>query len=282
MKIWEIHYAFRVQSPCVLVEDMKIHRSVYGVYHPNYDHHVYRNITINGGGEEPFNRGHDDLSIQYGPLTVDGLTFESVKGYPNSVPLIQISDNNPTGKAVSHFRNLKVVRAEANNRRPAVDTGGGEHVTPKTDQGVPVYLHDYYGPNRHAKIEATNARDYAADKLTYRDEAPLTGHESRVAEVADVEFPKLLDPADDLPPTTVVTQAIRGEDGRWTVRGTTTAPGTVQRVLVNGKEARSLRDHFAEWEIVLDGTAKGGLKLEAAAEGPHGTEPRPHIVTVPR
>ncbi len=46
MKIWEIHYAFRPQSPCVLVEDMRIHRAGYGVYHPNYDRHVYRDMLI--------------------------------------------------------------------------------------------------------------------------------------------------------------------------------------------------------------------------------------------
>ena len=31
MKIWEIHYGFRPQSPCVLVENMTLHESVYGV-----------------------------------------------------------------------------------------------------------------------------------------------------------------------------------------------------------------------------------------------------------
>src|SRR5262249_727573 len=148
MKIWEIHYAFRPQSPCVLVEDLRIDRSIYGVYHPNYDHHVYRNLTINGSGSEPFNRGHDDVTVQFGPPTVDGLTFEGVRGYPTSIPLIQISDDNPTGKAVSHFRNLKVNRQDGANRRPVVNTGGGAHVTPRTAQGVPIYLHDYYGPNR--------------------------------------------------------------------------------------------------------------------------------------
>ena len=113
MKLWEIHYAFRPESPSVLVEDMHIDRSVYGVYHPNYDNHVYRNMTINGDGSEPFNRGLDDDSIQYGPLTVDGLTFTNVRGYPYSIPLIQMSDDNPTGKAVSHFRNVKAIRFDS-------------------------------------------------------------------------------------------------------------------------------------------------------------------------
>src|SRR5208283_5406066 len=45
-KLWQEHYAFRPQSPSVLVENMAIHQSVYGVYHPNYDRHVYRNMLI--------------------------------------------------------------------------------------------------------------------------------------------------------------------------------------------------------------------------------------------
>src|SRR5262249_47543611 len=81
-KIWQIHYAFRPMSPSLLCEDLVIDHSVYGIYHPNYDRHVYRHIAINGDGEEPFNRGHDDLSVQYGVVTVDGLTFTTTRGYP--------------------------------------------------------------------------------------------------------------------------------------------------------------------------------------------------------
>jgi hypothetical protein len=282
MKIWEIHYAFRPQSPCLLVEDLRIHRSVYGVYHPNYDHHVYRNVVINGDGSEPFNRGHDDLSIQYGPLTVDGLTFEGVRGYPTSIPLIQISDNNPTGKAISHFRNVRVLRADDKNRRPVVDTGGGAHITPETPKGVPVYLHDYYGPGRHAKVAATNAKDFGADRLASRAESPLTGHEAGVAEVSDLEFPKLLDPVDDLPPATVITSARRTADHRVIVRGTTSDNGVVKRVVVNGKEARPLGTDLREWEVVLADVPRGTLKVQAHAEdGAGNIEKRPHVVVLP-
>ena len=66
--VWEIHYAFRPESPTLLVEGMTIHRAEYGVYHPNYDHHVYRDLSIIETQTEPFNRGHDDESVQYGPL----------------------------------------------------------------------------------------------------------------------------------------------------------------------------------------------------------------------
>jgi hypothetical protein len=282
MKIWEIHYAIRPQSPSVLVEDLLIDRAVYGVYHPNYDHHVYRNVTINGDGDEPFNRGHDDDSVQYGPLTVDGLRFTATRGSRTSIPLIQLSDDNPTGQAVSHFRNVEVLRQQPGDRRPVVDTGGGAHVTPKTPQGVPVVLHDYFGPDRHAKISATNARDFGADGLMYRDEAPLTGHEARVAEVRNVVFPRLLDPIADLPPTTVVTH-IHVEGRKIVVRGTTASNNLVRRVLVNGQAAHAVRSNFAEWELVLEGAGKEPLKVESWAEDEAGNvEPRPHVVRVPR
>jgi len=266
--IWNSHYGFRPQVPSLLVENMRLHGTVYGVYHPNYDNHVYRNVTINGNGSEPFNRGHDDISVQYGQLTVDGLTFENTSGYKNSIPLIQMSDDNPTGKAESHFRNVKVVRKDPKNPRPVVNTGGGSHITPKTDHGVPVYLHDYFGPGRHGKVATTNSRDFKADGLEYRAEEPLTGHESRIAEVKDIEFPKLLDPVDDLPPTTVITHVRRTAENKVIVRGTTADNGTVKRVLVNGKEARELRPNFAEWEVVLDAAA--GARLEAHAEDAAG------------
>jgi hypothetical protein len=102
-----------------------------------------------------------------------------------------------------------------------------------------------------------------------------------VTEVRDITFPKLLDPVDDLPPTTIITTARRGKSNTLIVRGTTADNGTVKRVVVNGKAARSVRDNFAEWELVLDGVAKGEVKVEAHAEDVAGnTEKRPHVVVV--
>jgi hypothetical protein len=277
MNIWEIHYGFRPQSPCLLVENMRLHRASYGVYHPNYDRHVYRNMHISQGGEEPFNRGHDDDSVQYGVLTVDGLTFAGFgRGY---IPLIQISDDNPTGKAESHFKNVKVIDRRDNNRRALINLGGGPRPTPKTPKGVPIYLHDYYGENRHAKVVSTRAKDLINDGNKYSEEPPLTGDESRVAEVRDVEFPKLLDPVDDLPPATVITHIRRIKDGKLLVRGTTSDNGKVKRVVVNGKEARAVTGNFAEWEVVLD--AKGIGKISAHAEDAAGNvEKRPHVLII--
>jgi hypothetical protein len=278
MKIWAIHYAFRPQSPSLLVEGMRIHRAAYGVYHPNYDRHVYRDLLISETNEEPFNRGHDDDSTQYGVLAVDGLTFAGTR--MNYVPLIQISDDNPTGAAESHFRNVRVIDRRDNNRRALVNLGGGPRPNPKTPKGVPVYLHDWYGPGRHAKVVSTRAKDLIGDGNKYRADPPLTGDESRVAEVQGVRFPAPLSPTDDMPPATVITHA-RAAAGKVVVRGTTSDNGVIKRVLVNGRPARPLAPNFAEWEAVLEGVRPGTLKLTAGAEDAAGNvEKTPHVTAV--
>jgi hypothetical protein len=281
MKIWDIHYAFRPQSPTLLVEDLQIQGSTYGVYHPNYDNHVYRRLTINGNGEEPFNRGHDDLSVQYGPVTVDGLTFTGVRGYPDSIPLIQMSDNNPTGMAVTHVRGLQVLDRPKDNRRPVLNTGGGLRVLPETPHSVPVYLHEFFGPGRHARVVTTVAKDFPGDDRAYHADPPLTGKEARLAEVHDVAFPQLLDPIDDRPPATVITQVRPAGGGKLLVRGTTSDNGTVRKVVVNGQQARATEPNFAAWEVTLEGVSGREVKLQAHAEDEAGNEEkRPHTVVV--
>jgi hypothetical protein len=279
MKIWAVHYAFRPQVPALLVEGMRIHRAAYGVYHPNYDRHVYRNLLISETDTEPFNRGHDDLSVQYGVLAVDGLTFAGNR--MSSMPLIQISDDNPTGTAESHFRNVQVIARRDRHRRALVNLGGGPRPTPKTPKGVPIYLHDWYGPGRHAKVVSTRARDLIGDGNAYRADEPLTGDESRVAEVRGVKFPRLLDPLDDLPPATVITHVGPLAGGKVVVRGTCSDNGPVKRVVVNGKEARALAANFAEWEATLEGVKPGALTLTARAEDAAGNVERtPHVLAV--
>ncbi len=284
MKIWEIHYAFRPQTPALLVENLQIHNSVYGVYHPNFDRHVYRNITISrkgaGGDAEPFNRGHDDDSVQYGTLTVDGLTFA---GHQNSgMPLIQMSDDNPTGLAESHFRNVQITDRKDENRRALLNLGGGPRPTPKTPRGVPVYVHDHFGPGKHAKVVSVRANDVKGELDKYHSDEPLTGDESRVLEVTDVKFPELLSPVDDLPPATVITGVTQSADGGWLVRGTTTDNGQVKQVLVNGRQATALHDGFAEWEVTLSAADAKDDTIAAHGEDSAGNiEKLPHKVALP-
>jgi hypothetical protein len=108
----------------------------------------------------------------------------------------------------------------------------------------------------------------------------LTTKGTRATAVKGVEFPKVLDPVDDLPPATVITHASR-RGNRVVVRGTTSDNGTVKRVVVNGKPARAVAPNFAEWEAVLTDVPPGACKLTAHAEDAAGNvEKRPHVLVI--
>ncbi len=275
-RIWDVHYGFRPQVPSLLVENLSI-QSHYGIYHPNFDRHVYRDVTIRATNTEPFNRGHDDASVQHGIVTVDGLTFDNIRS--GGMPLIQISDDNATGNAASHFRRVQTTNWKDNSKSKAiVNLGGGPRPQPKTEKGVSIIIHDHYGPGRHALVVSTRSPEYKANPEKFRSEPPLTGNESAVMEVSNVEFPKVLDPVDDLPPATVITHVVR-KDGKLFVRGTCSDNGEVKKVVVNGQEAKSTAANFSEWEITL-ADAKG--KLAASALDAAGNQEKlAHEVTVP-
>jgi hypothetical protein len=257
LKLWDVHYAFRPEIPSVLAEDVRIIRAVYGIYHPDFNNHVYRRLYIGDTVSEPFNRGHDDENVQYGPFTVDGLVMERCSG-----TLIQVSQHSPSKNASAHFRAVEF----RDNKRyvPAyVDTtANGQPKDAPPDDLIPYYFHDWYGPGRTAKLLTAQMAERANDGLDYKDgPAPFAGKHMKSAETKDVEFPELLSPVDDLPPATIITSVSKG-----VVRGTTVDNGTVKRVLVNGREAKATAPNYAEWEITLDDTKK----LEAWAEDAAG------------
>jgi hypothetical protein len=257
LKLWDVHYAFRPEIPSVLAEDVTIVRAVYGIYHPDFNNHVYRRLYIGDTVAEPFNRGHDDENVQYGPFTVDGLVLERCHG-----TLIQVSQHSPTGKAAAHFRAVEF-RDNKKYVPSYVDTtANGQPKDAPPDDLIPYYFHDWYGPGRTAKLLTAQMAEKANDGLVYAEgPAPFAGKHMRSAEARDVEFPELLSPVDDLPPATVITSVSNG-----IVRGTTSDNGVVKRVLVNGREAKATAPNFAEWEIALD----GATAVEAWAEDAAG------------
>lgn len=280
LKIWQTHYGLRAQLPTMMVENLNINKANYGIYRPWFQNHVYRNLTIADTYTEPFNRGLDDRSLQHGKITVDGLTFSGY-GRGSRMPLIQISADNATGDAESHFRNVRVVASGGKRRWRLVNLGGGPRRTPKTSKGVPIYIHDHFGPGRHAKVVSTRAKDLLGDGGDYKPHPPLTGDESVAAEVSGVKFPALLAPVDDLPPSTIITSIRRAREG-ITVTGVTHDNGRVASVLVNGETARLTRtaNGVVDWSITLPSP---GLKtIKAFAKDTAGNaELRPHVVPVP-
>lgn len=85
---------------------------------------------------------------------------------------------------------------------------------------------------------------------------------------------------DSMPPTTVITSAVR--DGSvLRVRGSVADTSDIKRVIVNGKQARSTRGSFAEWEITLEVLSGKTLELAAFAEDVNGhVEARPHKLLI--
>ena len=256
LKIWEAHYAFRPQSPSMLMENIRIHRVAYGIYRPTFDNQVFRNLHLSNAGGEPFNRGMDDASAQAGSIVVDGLKIDDFRGGNQGHPIVHMSDNNLSGKAASHFRN--VVWSNADGKRPVFNRGGSVRVDPFVAQGVPYYIHDYYGPGRHAKIVSTKATDLLADGKNYRTEPPLTGNESVVTEVNNLEWPELLQPVDDLPPATIVTQIVRDGD-ELRITGISHDNGDITGVTVNG--------HKAECAAQVAGVVAWTIRIPRPADG---------------
>ena len=269
LKIWDIHYAFRPQVPSLVVENLDIHQAAYGVYHPNFDGHYYKNVSISKTNTEPFNRGHDDLSVQYGLLAVDGLTFDDCRS--GGMPLIQISDQNPTGKAQSHFKNLKVVNwNDRSNSRAVVNLGGGPRLKPEFPHGVDVYVHDWFGEGRTALVASTRSQDYKSHESEFKKISHFTGDESQAKEVKDVPFPQFPKLVDDLPPFSIITR-IQKEGGKVLVEGVSSDNGLISKVLVNGREASSVASNFATWKIILDEISSGGI-VETKAVDAAGNE----------
>jgi hypothetical protein len=286
LSAWQTQYALHPELPAMWIENVAIDHAEYGVYAPWFDRHVYRNLRI-AYSQEPFNRGLDDVSKQHGSITVDGLSVESRRA--GTLPVIQISDDNLSGTAESHFRgvSLRDVPGEPVYLAPRalVNRGGGPRPAPTTPHGVPVYLHDFFG-GRSAKVESTAAKDFGQDGLAYREVEGVTGDASRLADVEGVRFPQLLTPIDDEPPATIVTFPSAGmrvdrDAGSVIVTGTSTDNVSVRRVLVNGVAAEPIDDDFLQWKATLRNVAPGPLVVTAAAEDAAGNvEQTPHVLTV--
>ena len=124
-----------------------------------------------------------------------------------------------------------------------------------------------------------NYDQHAYRRVTLDDISVNKDFDPKGTQPAEGEFPGKLKPVDDLPPSTVITSVRTQKDGSLLVRGTTADNGAVNRVVVNGHEAKALRDNYAEWEATLD-KASSGKQLNAHAEDAAGNiEKRGHSIS---
>jgi hypothetical protein len=241
------------------MDGLRVDHAVYGVYHPDYHDHVYRNVYLNTVVSEPINRGHDDESIQDGSFTYDGLTLESCR--TGRDPLIQLACTSPKAGQAGHFRGVTITRSGSHDAN-VVDLGGGPR-NEKLENGVAYYFHDAPKPGKVLKVVSVRFPQLMGDG-DYTSRPGFTGKDVRGAQVPEVQFPTLLDPVDDLPPATIITFAHAGS-GPLFVRGVSQDDGEIAAVAVNDQPARVISSHagVADWEITLNGPLPRTLVAQA-------------------
>ena len=268
LRAWETHYVLRPNLQFFLCDGLRVKNAVYGVYHPDYDGHVYRDVELDNVVSEPINRGHDDESIQYGDFTYERLTLANCK--IGRDPLIQMACTSPREGTAGHFRDVRVTNSRSQSN--VVDLGGGPRNS-KLEHAVSYFFHEPAGTRR---VVSTKFPDEMKGG-DYRSIEGWTGRDVRVAIVTGVSFPTLLDPKDDLPPATFITRITRSGGGLQ-IRGIATDNGEVAKVLVNGADAKITAQQagIAEWEITLPATAG---EIIAKSRDTAGNEERwPHRI----
>jgi hypothetical protein len=279
VKVWETHYNLQPSLAYFLLDGLNLSGGTYSIYRPEYDHHVYRNLSFHHVSFRGLGRagiadggGYDAVSVQHGPFTCENVTFEDSRCQQ---PFFALNAAASGPGKEGHFRNI----VAKNSRAREGTVNDYVSLAIKRDHGVSYYFHDYPEKGRTTKVVSARFADVMKDG-TYRRIDGFTGDKALAADVPGVEFPKLLDPVDDLPPATVIT-SVKVEGTRVVVRGTVSDNGNVKKVLVNGREARALAANFTEWEVVLTGIEPGELRLAAHAEDIAGNvEGSPHERTV--
>ncbi len=243
LRAWETHYVLRPNVQFFLCDGLKVKNAVYGVYHPDYDAQVYRDIDLDNVVSEPINRGLDDDSVQNGDFTYERLTLANCR--IGRDPLIQMACTSPREGAAGHFRDVRVVNSRSQNN--VVDLGGGPR-NGKLEHAVSYYFHEPTGTRRVVSVKFPDEMKGG----DYRSVEGWTGRDVRAAIVTGIVFPELLKPVDDLPPATLITRITR-DGGKLRIRGIATDNVEVAKVLVNGTEAKITMQHagVAEWEITL-------------------------------
>ncbi len=269
---WQIRYGLSANANNTLVENLNLWESKYGFYGQDPGNVKVVGMKHDGASQFPV----DFYEKPQGLATFENLTLNDLSEYPFRI----------TGKKDRplpcdiHIRNYTVTNVQ--NNTTGVSTEGSNA---KPSPELTMYLHDFFGPNRDAKvIPATQTRN---DGLTYKTMTPAFSPEVRVAEV-NAPFPdNPIKPVDKLPPATVITLPLAGmtapadRNGRLVVRGTCIDASRINAVTVNGIAAAAKAENFSQWEVTLPNLPAGEVTLTAKAVDELGNqEMTPHVMTI--
>ena len=138
LRAWASHYAIRPNVRFFLLDGLRVQNTAFGIYHPDYDAHVYRDIEFDNVTAEPINGGHDEESLPYGDFTYERLTLKNCQ--LGRDPLVQLTAIGPKPDLAGHFRGIAVTNSKSGGVG-VVDFGGGPR-TNRTDNPVSYYIHD--------------------------------------------------------------------------------------------------------------------------------------------
>jgi hypothetical protein len=265
---WQTHYLLRPDVQFFLMDGFRGASGAYGIYQADYDHHVYRNITLTRLSNRAVGfagraDGHGRGGVQDGPYTFEDVTFDHIQSRRH--PLVCMNATARRPGEVAHFRNIKVRGAVSEHGlvdvQPARSgpAGAGEH-------RAAYYVHDYPAPGQVLKVVSTQYPELLKE-AAYAAVSGVTGIQVRATEAKDVPFPTLLEPVDDLPPATLIT-SVQPVADRVRVRGVTHDNGTVATITVNGAAAKVLSSQggVVDWEVLLPQPQDSTLRAEARDE----------------
>jgi hypothetical protein len=259
LRAWASRYVIRPNIQYFLLDGLRVQDAAYGIYHPDYDMHVYRDISFQNVTAEPINGGHDEESLPHGDFTYDGLTFANCRLRRD--PLVQLTAIAPKLGLVGHFRGVRFEQS-ACSESSLIDFGGGPR-TRKTEHPVTYYLHGLPEPVAVTRLASLRVAE-AEKNGSYTSIEGLTGPEMRAAPVQGVAFPELLAPIDDLPPATLITR-MEDRASKRIVSGVSHDNGEVATVTVNGLPATisSQLAGVADWSIELPASADENYRASA-------------------
>lgn len=248
LRAWDSHYVIRPNVRFFLLEGLAAQNANFGIYHPNYDAHVYRDVALRNVRGEPLNGGHDEESLPRGSYSYERLTFMDCELKRD--PLIQLTGIATKPDTAGHFRDVTITNSKS---IPAgiVDFGGGPR-TRRVENAVAYFFHDT--PHQGATLRVASAKHVQIIKSgNYQSLAGWTGPDAVAMEVKGVPFPELVAPVDDLPPATLIIGVEIAGDKRI-VRGVAHDDGEIIAVTVNGRPATIDAQHagVADWKITLD------------------------------